>query len=281
MIYLRSDTEPNPKQGVSVFLMWSDGEKAEAESTPMATETSLIGALETEESRPAAEAAAEGLQFVSAGAVAKPLMILSEVRFLREGIAGAIEQGSQFFNAGLCENLKQALSIVRSHPAATVILDASFPNGLDAVREIRAVSPTAQVVVFAMSETQENVIAWAKAGAAGYVPTSVGLQEFVKSVEAITRGEQICSAKIVSGLMQFVGSSASEGSDLRLAMSLTAREREITRMIAEGLSNKEIARKLKIELSTTKSHVHNLLGKLGLSGRNRIAHWALTNDGWR
>lgn len=275
-----------------MLFISSQGEKPDVDCNPITAEAgfpdpgavSAHDALGSEEPKPAPAGASIGAPAVApfaSGAVAKPLMILSEVRFLREGIAGAIEQGSQFFNAGLCENLKQVFSIVRNHPAPTVILDASFPNGLEAVREIRAVSPAAQVVVFAMSETQENVIAWAKAGAAGYIPTSVGLDEFVRFVEAITRGEQICSAKIVSGLMRFVGSSAREHSDLRLAMSLTVREREITRMIAEGLSNKEIARKLKIELSTTKSHVHNLLGKLGLSGRNRIAHWALTNDGWR
>ncbi|HTR11763.1 MAG TPA: response regulator transcription factor [Roseiarcus sp.] len=210
----------------------------------------------------------------------KSLLIVSEVRFLREGVARIIEKESQFSVVGLCENVNHALSVVRKHPAATVLLDASFSNGLEALREIRAVCPAAQVIVFAVSETQDNVIAWAKAGAAGYIPTTIGFDEFLRFVESITRGEQICSATIVSGLMRLVASSPGDHSDLCLTMSLTVREREIVSMIAEGLSNKEIARRLKIELSTTKSHVHNLLGKLGLQGRGQIAHWALTRGSY-
>ncbi|HTR11764.1 MAG TPA: response regulator transcription factor [Roseiarcus sp.] len=205
------------------------------------------------------------------------LLIVSEVRLLREGIAGTIEGKSRLSVVELCENLDQALSAVRDHPAATVLFDASFSKGFDALRDIRSVNPSARVVVFAVSETEENVIAWARAGAAGYIPTTAGLHELVRFIECIIRGEQICSTVIASKLIQWVGSipGAANERSLPSAMSLTTREQEIVRMIAEGLSNKEIARRLKIELSTTKSHVHNLLGKLGLRRRGQVTHWAL------
>ncbi|MGO9420006.1 response regulator transcription factor [Roseiarcus sp.] len=66
---------------------------------------------------------------------------------------------------------------------------------------------------------------------------------------------------------------------MRFAMSLSTRENEIVKMIAGGLSNKEIARRLNIEVSTTKSHVHNLLSKLGLQSRAQVAYWARLQDG--
>jgi DNA-binding NarL/FixJ family response regulator len=193
----------------------------------------------------------------------------------------ALEGNSKLSVASLCENLGQALSAIRERPTATVLLDASFPKGLEALREIRAVAPSARTVVFAVSETEENVIAWAKAGAVGYIPTTAALHELVRFIEGIFRGEQICSAAIASRLMQWIGSSPNltDGRyDLRFAISLTIREHEIVRMIAEGLSNKDIARRLRIELSTTKSHVHNLLGKLGLQRRGQVAHWAHTHE---
>ena len=161
-----------------------------------------------------------------------------------------------------------------------VLLDAAFPNGLEALKAVRAADLSARVVVFALSETEENIVAWARAGSAGYIPTTAALREAVEFIESIDRGEQICSAAIASRLMRRIGSLPNSGfdnCDSRLTASLTGREHQIIGMIAEGLSNKQIARRLKIELSTTKSHVHNLLQKLGLERRGQIAYRARTD----
>lgn len=210
--------------------------------------------------------------------IGRPLLIVSEVRLLREGIADVIERKSGLWVAGLCASLSDALSRIGECPWATVLLDASFPRGLDAVRTILAADPEASVVVFAVSETEENIVAWAKAGAVGYIPTTAALSELAGFIESVIRGEQICSAAVASRLMRRLGSAGAgeDRSGSRLALTLTGREHEIIRMISEGLSNKEIARRLNIELSTTKSHVHNLLGKLGLQRRGQVAHWALS-----
>ena len=223
---------------------------------------------------------------VSATTATKPLigqslLIVSEVRLLREGIAGVIEGKTDLWVAGLCANLSDALARIAECPWATVLLDASFPHGLDAVRAIHAADPAVFVVVFAVSETEENIVAWAKAGAVGYIPTTAALSELAGFIESVIRGEQICSAAVASSLMRRLGSAPGLGDDrngARLAFSLTGREHEIIRMISQGLSNKDIARRLNIEISTTKSHVHNLLGKLGLQRRGQVAHWALSRD---
>jgi DNA-binding NarL/FixJ family response regulator len=220
---------------------------------------------------------------ISEHGASRNLLILSEVRLLREGIAGVIEGHSGLSVGGLCELLSQVLSAVRERPGATVLLDASFPNGPEALRKIRSADALGCVVVFAVSETEENVVAWARAGAAGYIPTTAGSNELVRFIESINRGEQICSAAIASKLMRRLGSSSSGLSDDRhsrlsddrhFETLLTTREHEIIRLIAAGLSNKEIARELHIELSTTKTHVHNLLGKLGVQRRGQMAYWA-------
>jgi DNA-binding NarL/FixJ family response regulator len=217
----------------------------------------------------------------SENVASQSLLIVSEVRFLREGIAAAIKGNYDLLIAGLCENLEQALVTIRGLPAATVLLDAAFPNGLEVLQEIRAIDATARVVVFAVSETEENIVAWAKAGAVGYIPTTAALNDLVQFLQCIIRGEQICSAKIASSLMRRIGSSLSSShtqSNLHVDSLLTRREREIMRMIIEGLSNKEISRQLGIELSTTKSHVHNLLGKLRLQRRGQVAQRARNQE---
>ena len=73
-----------------------------------------------------------------------------------------------------------------------VLLDAAFPNGLEALKAVRAADSSARVVVFALSETEENIVAWARAGSAGYIPTTAALREAVEFIESIDRGEQIC-----------------------------------------------------------------------------------------
>lgn len=206
----------------------------------------------------------------------KTLLIVSEIRLLREGVAGVVKGHPALRVAGLCGSLDEALLALQDYPDATVLLDGSFPQGHEAVRAIHEIAPSALVIAFAVSETEDNIVAWAKAGAVGYIPASAALHEFAGFIESVSRGEQICSAAIASRLIRRLRNPP--GADIqqpaKVAVSLTAREQEIIQMLAEGLSNKEIARNLHIELSTTKTHVHNLLGKLGLKRRGQIASWS-------
>jgi DNA-binding NarL/FixJ family response regulator len=205
------------------------------------------------------------------------LFIMSEVRLLREGVAGVVADHREILVGGLCETVDEATSALCRHPNATVLLDGSFPGGFDTVRALQAAAPSACVVVFAVSETEENVVAWARAGAVGYIPASAALHELAGFIESVSRGEQICSAAIASRLIRRLRATPTSPdirSPAKVVSSLTAREQEIIRMLAEGLSNKEIARALDIELSTTKTHVHNLLRKLDLKRRGQIASWS-------
>ena len=117
------------------------------------------------------------------------LLIVSEVRLLREGIAKSIEGNSGLLVAGTCEKLTQILAALQEYPGATVLLDAAFPNGLDALKAIRAADSSARVVVFALSETEENIVAWARAETAGYIPRTATLRELVQFIESIDRGD--------------------------------------------------------------------------------------------
>jgi DNA-binding NarL/FixJ family response regulator len=113
------------------------------------------------------------------------LLIVSEVRLLREGIAKSIEGNSGLLVAGTCEKLTQIFAALHEYPGATVALDAAFPNGFEALKAIRAADSSARVVVFAVSETAENVVAWARAETAGYIPWTAALRELVQFIESI------------------------------------------------------------------------------------------------
>jgi DNA-binding NarL/FixJ family response regulator len=209
----------------------------------------------------------------------KSLFIISKVRFLRDGIASVIGQSFTHFLAGSFEDTSETLIAMRGCAKITVLLDAAFPNAVDAIRALRTVNAEMRLVVFAVSETEENIVAWAQAGVDGYIPRTASLNDLVRLLESIIKGEQICSAAITSKLIRRLGSYSS--ANLRRsshAKLLTGREREIMRMVAKGCTNKEIARELRIELSTTKSHVHNLLEKLKLQRRGQISEWAYKRE---
>lgn len=208
------------------------------------------------------------------------LLILSEVRFLREGLADALDRNPLISICGLCADIDAAVELLDDVGPDIVLLDAAFPDGIGAVRRMLANTPDTKVVAFAVTETEENVIAWTEAGTAGYIPRTAALDDLVRLVFAILQGEQACSARIAAALMRRVAHSAAVPHDRLAPMPgpmLTVRERQIVGLVSAGLSNKEIARELNIELSTAKSHVHNLLGKLNLRRRGQVAYWRRAN----
>ncbi len=194
-------------------------------------------------------------------------LIVSEVRFLRESLAEILAQTSGIEVRGQSATLADALAAAEALRPAIVLLDAAFPGGMAAVARLSAVAPQANVVVLAIAETEENVLAWAEAGIAGYVPNTASLSELVALIGQISRGEQMCPSRIVGSLLRRIATSGRGAGSGLSAATLTRREFEILGLVGEGLSNKDIARRLRISLGTTKSHVHNLFGKLSVQGR--------------
>ena len=132
------------------------------------------------------------------------------------------------------------------------------------------------VVVIAVAETAEEVIAWAEAGAVGYIPKTASLADIVPIVSGIMRGTQAFSGSVAASLLRRIsdGGASNRGhQNTTSSPALTAREAQIAQMIATGLSNKDIARRLNIGLATAKTHVHHLLGKLNLQRRSQAVSW--------
>ncbi|HEX7241600.1 MAG TPA: response regulator transcription factor, partial [Longimicrobiaceae bacterium] len=119
-------------------------------------------------------------------------------------------------------------------------------------------------------ETEDVVLACAEAGVSGYVSRGASLDDLVGALRSVARGELVCSPHIAGSLFRRVA-ALSERREASPAAVLTPREREILGLIDQGLSNKEISRRLRIELSTVKNHVHNLLEKLQVSRRGAAA----------
>jgi DNA-binding NarL/FixJ family response regulator len=204
--------------------------------------------------------------------------IVSEVRFLRECLAQALSRCSSIDLKAQSATQAEALRSIEDLQPAIVLLDVAFPDPFAAAAKFSAVAPACAIVALAIVETEQNVLAWAEAGAAGYVPNSASLDELVAMLEQIGRGEQTCAPRICGGLMRRIAAGVRGGVVHEAA--LTRREAEIFELVGQGLSNKDIARRLGISVGTAKSHVHNLLSKLSLQRRGEAtrAYGALGRD---
>ena len=204
------------------------------------------------------------------------ILVVSEVRLLGEGLTQALGRNETVTILEPCADLVDALCRIPQLRPDIVLLDAAFSGGPKSIGRILSTAPQVRVVVFGITETADNIIAWVEAGVAGYIPSTKALSEVAQLLAAIMRDEQACSGRVAAGLMRRLRSVASAGrgtSQFRALPRLTMREMQVIELICAGFSNKHIARHLNIGLATTKSHVHNLLAKLNLERRGQVAPW--------
>lgn len=199
------------------------------------------------------------------------LLVATEVRLYREGLAASLAARAEAEVVGVAGCGAEAVEALRREHPDLVLLDPALPGAPEVLREARLGAPAAAVVALAIAASAEEVLACAEAGMAGYVDRSASLDDLVRTLAAVARGEVPCSPEIAGSLFRRVGALARQAAPPAEVDALTPREREVLALIDGGCSNKEIARRLCIELSTVKNHVHNLLGKLGAGRRGAAA----------
>jgi DNA-binding NarL/FixJ family response regulator len=193
--------------------------------------------------------------------------VVADVRLYRDGLVQALGQAPGIDVAGAAASLAEALAGISARAPEAVLLDVSMPGSQDAVRGIAAAAPATRVVALSIADRESDVLAFAEAGVSGYVTRDAGLDELVAALEGAVRGDVVCSPSIAGALLRRVTTLAARVGDAPAARMLTSRELEIVDLIGGGLSNKEIAGRLHIEVATVKNHVHNILEKLQVPRR--------------
>jgi two-component system, NarL family, nitrate/nitrite response regulator NarL len=209
------------------------------------------------------------------------ILLIWGVRFTGECLVELLGRDPLVSVVELCTDISEAVVLAPTLQADIVLLDARMPEGVAAVRRALDMAPGMRIVVSSVRDTEDDIIAWAEAGVIGYIPSTTSLGDFVRLIMEIHSGEQVCSGRVAAGLLRRIAHTASANTrrnGLAAIPALTRRERQTAELIKSGLSDKEIARRLNISLATTKSHVHNLLGKLSLRRRSEVAdhlrgHW--------
>lgn len=203
------------------------------------------------------------------------LILVADVCLYREGLAHSLALRADAHVLGTAADGPAALELVRRHGGALVLLDMVTPGAPGIARDVRDADSLARVVALAVDECHDQVLACAEAGLAGYVPRTATMEELIETLQRVARGELVCPPSITGSLFRRVGALAGRPEPPASAPAppphLTPRECEIVALIDQGLSNKEISRRLRIGPSTVKNHIHNLLEKLHVSRRGAAA----------
>ena len=197
------------------------------------------------------------------------VFIVSDMRLLRDGLVLSLSRQPSLAVADSTD-----LTISPTHIAAArpdvVLLDVGTPGGLAALLALRQALPDLKIVAIAVSDIEQEVVACAEAGVSGFVSRDGSIQDLVTAVDCAMRNELVCSPRIAGVLFRRVAAIGSERSHGPDNGALTRREHEIVSLMTQGLSNKEIARQLRIQNATVKNHIHSILAKLHVRRRGEV-----------
>jgi two-component system, NarL family, nitrate/nitrite response regulator NarL len=208
---------------------------------------------------------------VRAGVTRSSVVVIAGVGLYAECVATHLAGCDGIAVAGATTDPGDALRLVRERRPDVVLLGIDVRDGLALLRLIAGERDPARVVVLGLDESDHRVIQCAESGAAGFVALDAPLAALAPLIRRVAVGEAACSPRIAARLLERVAALASTCDPQPADVALTPREREIVALIDEGLSNKEIARRLCIELATVKNHVHNVLRKLEVNRRAEAA----------
>ncbi len=203
------------------------------------------------------------------------ILIIEDNRVLRDGLAVMLNGQPDMHvvaTIGSGNNVLQKASETKPH---VILLDVGLKNfnELSVVESVRKNLPDAKVIGMGFIPSQSDIVEFVAAGASGFILKDASTKEFLRTIQSVAQGAKVLPPSLTDSLFSHVVSLAfiKRKEQPASAVRMTKREREIIALIADGLSNKEIAQRLNVATHTVKSHVHNVMEKLALHTRLQIA----------
>lgn len=201
------------------------------------------------------------------------VVVIGDIRLFCDGLAHYLRRVPGVTVAGVAKSGREAVATCRELEPDIALVDMAMTESMVAVRELGEAAPRTSIVGISVPEEGGAVIACAEAGVSAYVAREGSLDDLASTLKSVMRGEAPVSPRIAAALLRRLADTARGTARPSSAVPspLTAREEQIADLVGEGLSNKQIARRLRIRLATVKNHVHNILEKLDVSRRTQIA----------
>lgn len=210
--------------------------------------------------------------------VKRRIIIAEDATIVREGLHLILSAGPDYAVIGEATNGIEAVSLARKHRPDLMLMDLSMPlmNGMTAIREIKKEAPGVRILVLTVHKSDEFIAAALEAGADGYILKDAGKAELMLAVKSVLDGKSYISPGITETVIHgYLGSQTAK--PRTLAASLTHREREVLKLIAEGLKSREIGELLCISIKTVDKHRENIMQKLDIHNLPALTSFAIDN----
>ena len=206
--------------------------------------------------------------------VSTRVLLVDDHELVRQGIAAMLSAAGDVQVVGNARSGREALEVARRELPDIVLMDVRMPDmdGLEATRKIKEERPRTAVIMLTMHDNPTYLRDAVRAGAAGYLLKDVSKEELIDAIRQVATGGAFIESQMLKGMLSEMKPS---GQAAPAAKNLTKREREILSLVAEGMSNREIAEKLVLSPETVKSHVAAILEKLNVSDRTQAAIYAV------
>jgi DNA-binding NarL/FixJ family response regulator len=203
------------------------------------------------------------------------ILLIEDNRILRDGITAMLNGHRDVTVAAISDGREDTLSKARTAKPHVVLMDLGMEsqNSLDVVQSLKKEFPGIKIIGMGLNPAQSDIMEFVQAGAEGFILKNATLEEVIKTIRAVAGGETVLPPLMTGSLFfQVAEHSILKGKrNLKTAVRMTQREKEVIALIVEGMSNKQIGDNLNIATFTVKSHVHNILEKLALQSRLQIA----------
>ncbi len=202
-------------------------------------------------------------------------MIVDDHDMVRKGLKAYLLTEPDFQIVGEASNGKEAVTLVNEMNPDVILMDLIMPEmtGIEATKEIMTLRPNTKIIIITSFYDDEQVFPAIEAGAFSYLLKTASADEIISTIRKAVQDESVIEQKVAQKMMNQLRSNQKKS----LHDDLTKREKEVLLLIGEGKTNNQIAEELYIGLKTVKTHVSNILGKLGVNDRTQAAVYAIRN----
>lgn len=204
------------------------------------------------------------------------IVLADDHAILRSGLRLMLNKTSPFQVVGEAQSGREAVKLTTELQPDLVIMDITMPdmNGLEATAEIRRLFPAIKVLMLTMHETEEMLFRTIQVGASGYVLKKSADTELVEAIHQVLAGETFLRPEMATQVIQDYMGRVQSGEERNSFEDLTEREREVLKLLAEGMTNKQVADSLVLSIRTVETHRARIMDKLGLKGRAALVGYA-------